>query len=197
MCSNSAKARKSNGWPAKGSPTTGEAEKQDEFPDLTDAARARRGSAEFLPSFVALQEAIATACSGPAEWEAKVAAGVRAALEFAAARPDAAGALTIHARRDIGGGGDREQELIRYLTRLLAEVTPAEVRYPISTDEGLIESIATTVRGHLVSEAAAELPALAPEFIYLALMPYTGMAGARSWAEAPTVATSQVRIRTH
>lgn len=185
-----------NGRPVKGSPTQREAEKHEEFPDLTDAARARRGSAEYLPSFVALQGAVAAACAGSTEWEAKVGAGVSAALEFAGEHPDAARALTIHARREAGEHTDRERELIRYFACLLSEVTPAEVRYPISTDEGLIESIATTVRGHLVSDAAAELPGLAPEFIYLALMPYTGMAGAKSWAETPSVA-KQVRLRTH
>jgi hypothetical protein len=169
----------------------------DEVPGLTDAARARRGSAEFLPSFAALQEAIARACAGSTEWEAKVAAGVRAALEFAAAHPDAARALTIHARREIGEAGDREQELIRYFTRLLGEVTPAEVRYPISTDEGLIESIATAVRGHLVSGSAEDLPALTPELTYLALMPYAGMSGARRWAEDLSDDIAQVRLRTH
>lgn len=120
-------------------------------------------------------------------------AGVRAALEFAAAHPDAARALTIHARRSAGEAGDRERELIRYFSRLLGEVTPAEVRYPISTDEGLIESIATTVRGHLVSDSAVELPVLTPEFTYLALMPYTGMAGARRWAEDLDGGHTQVR----
>ena len=191
-----AAAREAIDRPAKGCPTRGEAEQQEEAPDLTGAARARRGSAEFLPSFVALQEAIAKACTGATGWEAKVGAGVGAALEFAAAHPDAARALTIHARRDVGEAGDRERELIRYFSCLLGEVTPAEVRYPISTDEGLIESIATTVRGHLVSDSAVELPALAPEFTYLALMPYTGMAGARRWAEDLAEASNPVRLRT-
>lgn len=179
--------------PVKGCATRGEADKQEERPDLTGPARARRGSVEFLPSFVALQEAIAKACAGSTGWEAKVGAGVRAALEFAASHPDAAGALTIHARRAVGEGGDREREVIRYFSRLLGEVTPVEVRHPISTDEGLIESIATTVRGHLVSDSATELPSLAPEFTYLALMPYTGMAGARRWAEDLAGDPTQVR----
>jgi hypothetical protein len=168
-----------------------------EVPGMTEAARARRGNAEFLPSFAALQEAIARACAGKTPWEAKVAAGVRAALEFAAAHPDATRALTIRARREAGEAGDREQELIRYFSRLLGDVTPAEVRYPISTDEGLIESIATAVRGHLVSGDAGGLPALAPELTYLALMPYTGMAGARRWAEELNANDAQVRLRTH
>lgn len=168
----------------------------EEVPGMTEAARARRGSAEFLPSFAALQEAIVRACAGSTEWEAKVAAGVRTALEFAAAHPDAARALTIHARREAGAAGDRERELIRHFSRLLSDVTPAEARYPISTDEGLIESIATAVRGHLVSNAAGDLPALTPELTYLALMPYTGMAGARRWAETSTSDDPEVRLRT-
>lgn len=146
---------------------------------------------------MALQETVILACGGEDEWEGKVRAGVRAALQFAAGNPGAASALTINARREVGEAGDRERDLIRYFTERLGEVTPAEARYAISTDEGLIESIATTVRGHLVAGTAAELPALAPELTYLALMPYAGMAGARRWAEEKPTSETSVQLRTH
>lgn len=173
----------------KGSPAKGDGKHQEEGgSDLTAAARVRRGTTQFLPSFVALQEAVNRSCSRSSEWEARVGAGIRAALDFAAADPDAASALTIQARREASSEGDREREVVGYFARLLGEVTPADVRFPISTDEGVVESIAITIRGHLLAETHDELPALAPELIYLALMPYTGLAGARRWAESPALA---------
>jgi hypothetical protein len=138
----------------------------------------------FLPSFVALQGAVSRACDQQAEWQAKVAAGIRAALEFAAADPAGAHALTIDARRQRLEDGDREQEVIGYFAGLLAGVAPAEKRFPISTDLGTIESIAMVARGHLVAGTTEQLPGLAPELIYLALMPYTGLAEARRWTES-------------
>ena len=149
---------------------------------VTEAARARRGRAKFLPSFAALQAAVRDACAEAAEWEAKVAAGIGAVLEFAAADPEAALSLTVRARREGSSDGDREDEVIAYFVELLARVTPAE-RLPASTDAGVVEAIATIVRGNLRAGRAAQLPALGSELTYMALMPYTGLAGARGWAD--------------
>jgi hypothetical protein len=153
-------------------------------PDADPPARWRPPTAEFLPSFVALQRAVREACDRQSEWEAKVTAGVRAALEFAAGDPAGAHALTIDARRQSLERGDREQEVIRYFAGLLAEVAPAEKRFPVSTDEGTVEAIAMVVRGHLLAATESDLPRLVQELVYLALMPYTGLAGARRWTES-------------
>jgi hypothetical protein len=148
--------------------------------------RWRPPSAEFLSSFVALQGAVSAACGREAEWEAKVAAGIRAALEFAAAEPAAVHALTIDARRQAQEAGDRAEEVVRYFAEMLERVAPAEKRFPISTDEGTVESIAMVIRGQLIAGTTGELPQLAPELTYLALMPYTGLAEARRRTEALT-----------
>jgi hypothetical protein len=173
-------------WSVKASGTdgSGDGRRQHELEALTAAARVRRGSAQFLPSFIALQGAVSRACARQVEWEAKVCAGIRAVLDFCAAEPLAARALTINARRRDGVAGGYEQELFNYFADRLAGVTPKEARFPISTDEGIIESIAIAVRGHLLADTAEQLPELAPELIYLALMPYTGLTGARHWAES-------------
>ena len=102
----------------------------------TAAARSRRGTAEFLPSFVALQRAVAEACSGQIEWQGKIAAAIGAALEFASKDPAAARVLTITARRERSSRGDREQEVIDYFSARLAELAPGRVRSAISTDAG-------------------------------------------------------------
>jgi hypothetical protein len=159
--------------------------------------RWRPPTAEFLPSFVALQDAVSTACGRQAEWEAKVAAGIGAALDFAAADPAAVHALTIDARRDAQEAGGRAEEVVRYFAEMLGKVAPAERRFPISTDEGTVESIAMVIRGQLFSGTTDELPELAPELTYLALMPYTGLAEARRWTESPLLdASSEVGERT-
>lgn len=149
---------------------------------VTEAAQARRGRAKFLPSFAALQEAVRGACAAPSEWEGKVAAGIGAVLEFAAADPDAALTLTVRARREDSGPGDREDEVIAYFVELLERVTPSE-RLEVSSDAGVVEAIATIVRGNLRAGSAAELPALGRELVYMALLPYTGLAGAERWVD--------------
>ena len=151
------------------------------------AAAARRGKARFLPSFAALKDRVGKACGGEEAWEAKVVAGVRAVLEFAAADPQAAHALTVDARREPTGEVDLEQEAICYFAGLLREVVEVERRFAISTEEALIESIATIVRGHLQLGTADELPGLAPDVVYITLMPYLGISEARRWAESSAV----------
>jgi hypothetical protein len=150
---------------------------------VTEAAQARRGRAKFLPSFAALQETVRTACEERAEWEAKVSAGIGAVLEFAAADPDAALTLTVRARREDSGPGDREDEVLAYFVELLEKTTPAG-RLEVSSDAGVVEAIATIVRGHLRAGSAKQLPGLAPELVYMALMPYSGLAGAERWANS-------------
>jgi hypothetical protein len=153
---------------------------------ITEAAQARRGRAKFLPSFAALQEAVRSACATPPEWEAKVCAGIAAVLKFAAAEPEATLTLTVRAQRGENGQGGRQDEVLAYFAELLDRVTP-EQRVAISTNRGIVNAIATIIRGHLRAGSAAELPAQAPELAYMALMPYTGLEGARPWAEALVV----------
>ncbi len=77
--------------------------------------------------------------------------------------------------------------MIAYFAELLARVAPAEKRVEVSTETGLVDSIATIVRGQLLAGAAAELPGKVPDLVYLTLMPYTGLAEARRWASAAPV----------
>jgi hypothetical protein len=144
----------------------------------------RAPTADFLPSFVGLQDAVRKACASHSEWEARVAAGINATLDFAAAEPDAIHALTIDARRQTSSGGNRQDEVIAYFAELLGGVAPAESRHSASSDESIIESIAVIVRGHLLSGTTDQLTKLAPDVIYLILMPYVGIAAAGRWADA-------------
>ena len=99
-----------------------------------------------------------------AEWEARVGAGVRAALEFAAATsgggpgPDDRG-------RGADAAGDRQDDLIAYFTQLLNDAAPAEKLFPIAADRAMVASIAMIVRSHLVIRLrqAASGPRSGPE----------------------------------
>jgi hypothetical protein len=151
---------------------------------VSAAARVRATGEDFSASFLELQDQVRKTCRRQVKWEAKVVAGIHAALDFAASNPGKAIALTVHARRPAFGDRNPEQVVIAYFVGLLAEVAPAEKRLPISTDESIIESIATIVRGHLLAGTADQLPEVAPDAIYLALLPYLGLEGTRRWAES-------------
>ena len=67
--------------------------------------------------------------------------------------------------------------MLAYFAERLGAVAPTAARKPISTDESIVESIAVFIRGHLLGGTEAELPATAPDLVYLALMPYLGLEG--------------------
>src|SRR5262249_11550369 len=124
----------------------------------------------FATSFEQLQGEVREACGREEAWEARVVAGVRAVLEFAAAHPGETRALTIEA----GGADaavDRQDEVISYFTGLLGEAAPAEKLFPIAADRAMIAAVAMIVRSHLVSGSVKQLPDLAPDLAYMILMP--------------------------
>jgi hypothetical protein len=150
----------------------------------TSAIATRRSEGpDFIASFLEIQQMVHEACQRQARWEAKVVAGIGAALDFAASEPDKARALTLSARRPAFGESYPEQVVISYFARELGAVAPRARRVAISTDEGIVEAIALLVRGHLLDGAEGRLPAVAPELVYLVLMPYLGRAEVGHWAE--------------
>jgi hypothetical protein len=148
----------------------------------TAAATTRRGKARFLPSFTALKDLVGGACADRGAWEAKVVAGLQAVLDFAASNPEGAYALTVEARRRESGETDLEQEVLVYFAGLLRDVAGVERRFAISTEEAIVESIATMIRGHLQMGDVERLPERAPDLVYLTLMPYLGLVEASRWA---------------
>jgi len=151
---------------------------------VSAVARVRNEGEDFDRSFEELKGLVAAACEGQREWEAKVVAVVRVVGEFAAASPGKGLALTVEARRPRADGRAAADEVIAYFAELLAEVAPNERRAPISTDASIVEAIALIVRGHLIAGTADQLPETAPDLVYLALVPYLGMAETRGWSKA-------------
>ena len=97
----------------------GNRDEQPEEAGLNAIARRRRKSEDFSASFEALQDAVRSACARHTTWQERVAAGIHASLDFAAARPGAASAVTIDARRSASAGRDCEHEVIAYFAELL------------------------------------------------------------------------------
>ena len=142
--------------------------------ELSAAASVRTGGAEFSASFLALKRAVRRACAAETEWHARVVVGLRAVLEFVADDPAAARALTIQARRGGPAEFDGQDQVVAHFTELLGELAPAERLVAISTDTGIVEAIATIIRGQLLAGTADQLPAALPDLVNLTLLPYTG-----------------------
>jgi hypothetical protein len=139
---------------------------------------------DFDSAFRELQRAVRGSCSRSVDWQDRIAAGVLAALEFAADDPPAASALTIEgaaARSDADGA--RHPELVEHFSGLLDEVVPSERRLSAATARALISTVITVVVIHLRCGTTERLRETAPDLVHLTLLPYTGFAGAKRWAE--------------
>ena len=154
---------------------------------MEEAARRQDGFAEaFESSFARLRIRLETACASQPDWSLGTAAAIRAALEFAAADPDAVQALTSDALAAGKPGFAHYERLVSFLCYLLppgrAEHPEAE-RLPRETERALAGGVAMLVAQRVDLGRHAELPALAPEAIQFVLTPYLGIDEARQVAE--------------
>jgi hypothetical protein len=143
----------------------------------------------FETAFARLQIRIETACRSEADaaWPARVAAGIRAALAFAASDPGAANALTNEALAQGHEGFARYDRVIAHFgEQLLAGrgLRPENRYLPEITERAMTGGIAMLIAQRLDQGCAAELPALAVEAIQFALTPYLGPEEARRVAVA-------------
>jgi hypothetical protein len=156
---------------------------------LSAAARVRSKGEDFAACFAELKGLVSEVCDRQDEWEAKVIAAIRAITESAAASPAKALALTVEARRPGPEDQIAAHQVIAYFAERLGELAPRARRAPISNDESIIEAIALIFRGHLLAGTADQLPDAAPDLVYLALMPYLGLAETRGWTNALALRT--------
>jgi hypothetical protein len=136
----------------------------------------------FDAAFAGLQVAVEAACAAQPEWQEGVVAGVRAALEWAAADPGAAQLLTNEALAGGAPGFARYDRMVSYIAGLLLpgrELAAHGERLPEVTERAVASGLAMLVAQRLSLGREAELPGLAPEAAQFALTPYLGTAGAR------------------
>ena len=139
-------------------------------------------AAAFEASFARFQVRVEAACAGPVDWPLRMAAAIRAALEFAASDPDAANTLTNEALAAGRDGIARRERLLAYAGRALAagrEERSEGAGLPRLTEHALVGGIAALIAERVATGRAAELPALAPEAIQFALTPYLGATEAK------------------
>jgi hypothetical protein len=138
--------------------------------------------AEFSGAVGRLQVAVLEACRQQREWPAKVAVGIRAAVDFAIAEPAEVRLLTIEALIQRPDGGRRYVRTIEHFAELLRQVTPEDRRRPASTELALIGGLATTISHHLRADVVGELGESVPELVEFTLLPYLGHEDAQRWA---------------
>lgn len=128
-----------------------------------------------------LRASLAAACRTREEWPDKVAAGVYAALEFAAADPERAlGLLTRDGERD--GYAHAYRQTVDCLVGLLDGIVPAAAS-PAGGSAGSVEGIAMVVSHHLRADRLEGLGRIGPELVEFALQPYLGYIEAKRWAD--------------
>jgi hypothetical protein len=165
---------------------------------VTAEELSRRGTAEFGPSAAALKVAVSRACAEESAWEARIVAAIGAVIEFTLDDPAAARALTVCAGAFASEERDPERELLAYFAERLELIAPFEMLFPISSAEGIVETVAILIRGSLLTGRIERLPELGPELVSLTLMPYLGLDGARKWAATFSLPRpSKVSLRTN
>jgi hypothetical protein len=139
----------------------------------------------FQSSLARLQIHIETACASEDDWAARVSAGVRAALAFAAANPVAAEALTNEAMAGGKAGFARYDRMIEHFADALrpgrAE-QPSGQWLPEITEKTMVGGLAMLIAQRLSLGRHTDLPALAPEATQFVLTPYLGTTEARKVA---------------
>lgn len=155
---------------------------------MDEAAQRQDGfSSAFESAFAMLRARIETACAGQPDWSSGVAAGIRAALVFAATDPVSARALTTDALAAGKPGFAEYERMIAYLRGLLLagrDEHPEAERLPGEIERALAGGIAMLVAQRLDLGREDELPDLAAEAIQFVLTPYLGIEEAKRVAVA-------------
>jgi hypothetical protein len=150
---------------------------------MEEAAQRQDGFADaFEAAFARLQIRLETACAGESDWPAATAAGIGAALEFAAGDPAAVRVLTSDALANGKLGFAHYGRLISYLRDLLLPgrtECPGAERLPPETERALAGGVAMLVAQRVDLGRHAELPGLAGEATQFVLTPYLGIDEAR------------------
>jgi AcrR family transcriptional regulator len=167
------------------------------------SVRAELPEAAFHQHFADLEEAVEIAhevflerfrtrlkiaCNAQSGWPLKVKVGIGVGLDFAAASPaqmlllsfDSVTTSRTIARRST----EARDQLARFLAAGRTE-TEHGVGLPALTEQMLIGGLLGIVSSQLIAGEATRLPGLAPELVFLALLPYLGSEEATRVARRP------------
>jgi hypothetical protein len=153
-------------------------------PARVPAAGGWLGMDNFSTSLEQLKDTVREACAGQDEWPARIAAGIRGAVDFCVANPDAAEVLVIDTKT---AAGEKDYlEMVDGFAEFIEGEVNSTQRSAGPGDEALVGAIASIVAYHLRSERLDRLEEAVPELVCLALLPYLGFDGAKGWAEKTT-----------
>lgn len=144
-------------------------------------------AAAFESAFARLQVSVEEACATEADWPRGVAAAIRAAFAFAAARPADVSVLTNEALMEGPGGVARNRRLVAYVARLLEagrELGNDPAPFPAVLERAIAGGIASVVAHRVAIGSERELPGLASDAIEFVLTPYLGAEKARQVARS-------------
>jgi beta-phosphoglucomutase-like phosphatase (HAD superfamily) len=139
----------------------------------------------YQEAFVRLKLHVETACAAEQDWPEQAAAGIRAALAFAAGRPEEASRLTTEVLLRDADGHPLYEGLISYLAELFEAgrvLRPENAWLPEITERAVAGGLVMLVVRRVDEGREAELPSLSPEAIRFGLTPYIGVEGAREIA---------------
>lgn len=135
----------------------------------------------FLAAFDAaagrLREQVETASGEDgATWRDRIAAGMRALLDFLVAEPDAARTVVVESRASSPAGLLRRDALLQYFTECIETQVRRELAEPPSAiaAAGVVGGIESVLYARVNKGEAAELVALQPSLMYFAVLPYAG-----------------------
>jgi hypothetical protein len=132
----------------------------------------------FQAAFARLQACIESACAEENWWSNRVAAGVGAALAFAASHPDDAKLLTNDAFAAGLPGAEAQDQMFEHFGDAIRPIRAESSRgddLPTFVDKCVVSGLTGLIGLRLAAGAtASELDALAPEAIQLVLLPYLG-----------------------
>jgi AcrR family transcriptional regulator len=122
-----------------------------------------------------------------APWEELVRIGLERLLDALAEHPDAARVLFVEMLYAGPAGCERQREVTALFTSLIERgraKSPYADQLPPQTSEAIVGGIASILHRRTLDGRVAELPSLAPDLTYFALLPYLGHEGALESAAA-------------
>lgn len=132
-------------------------------------------AAAFAEALGSLRAAIATSCATRA-WPENVIAGVRAAVEFAAASPAEAALLTVDGlavEPELGPSLHAANDQLAAMLRGARDAASAE-ELPALTEQALIGGASAVIGAHLAGELGGSTAGLSAQLAQLILSPYLG-----------------------
>jgi hypothetical protein len=125
-----------------------------------------------------LEAAVDSSCDRGEAWAARVAAGVRAALQLVEAEPESGRALAAQAANRGGGWEPEFAALVEALAARFERDAPPVAR-PERTARNTVLLLVRQVLLYLETRPAGRVTEIAPDLIVFSITPYVGLEEAR------------------